>query len=148
MTIAGRLAIAAALLLQLSVAARAQAQDALLNDVRSLPPHVHSVLSGGYWKHDNQEGFYRIVVLAVGWEHVTQQLYVQWVSTDQDTRDHKIVRTVNVTELGRAVGIRPALRFTPGAKYLQVALAVTRPDDGKTEKRTLTVVPGGRYTLK
>jgi hypothetical protein len=39
------------------------------------------------------------------------------------------------------------LRFTPGAKNLQVALAVTRPD-GKTEKRMLTVMPDGCFTLK
>jgi hypothetical protein len=144
MTIAGRFAIAVALLL-LSVAARAQ--DELHKDVRSLPSHVHSVHSGGYWEHGNQEGFYRIVVMAGGFEHVIAQLYVQWISIDQDTRDYKIVRTVNVTELGGASVIQPALRFTPGAKNLQVALAVTRPD-GKTEKRTLTVMPDGRLTLK
>jgi hypothetical protein len=147
MAIAWRFAIAAALLLPLSVAARAQ--DEWLEDVRSLPPHVHSVHSGGYWEHGNQEGFYRILVMAGGFEHVIARLYAQWISTDQDTRDYKIVRTVNVTEFngGGASVIQPVLRFTPGAKKLQVALAVTRRD-GKTEKRTLTVLPDGSYTLK
>jgi hypothetical protein len=147
MTIAWRFAIAAALLLPLSVVA--WAQDELLKDVRSLPPHLHSVHSGGYWEHGNQDGFYRIVVMAGGFEHVIARLYVQWVSTDQGTRDYKIIRTVNVTEFngGGASVIQPALRFTPGAKNLQVALAVTWRD-GKTEKRALTVMPDGRYTLK
>jgi hypothetical protein len=149
MTIAWRFTIAAALLLPLSVAV--WAQDELLKDVRSLPPHVHSVLSGGYWEHGNQDGFYRVVVLAGGFEHVIARLYVQWISTDQVTRDYKIVRTVNVTEFngGGASGIQPTLRFTPGAKNLQIELAVTpRDGNGRTEKRTLTVMFDGRYTLK
>src|SRR5262245_52532679 len=124
MTIAWRFAIAAALLLPLSVVALAQ--DEWLKDVRSLPPHVHSVHSGGFWEHGNQEGFYRVVVMAGGFEHVIARLYVQWISTDRDTREGKIVRTVGVTEIGSGASvIEPALRLTPGAKNLPVALTVT-----------------------
>jgi len=149
MTIAWGLTIAAVLLLPLSVAA--WAQDEWLKDVRSLPPEVHSVHSGGFWKHGNQVGRYRIVVMVAGFEHLIARLYVQWISTDQDSRDDKIVRTVNVTEFnaGGASVIEPALRFTPGAKNLQIELAVTpRDGSGKTQKRTLTVMPDGRYTLE
>jgi hypothetical protein len=83
MTIAWRFAIAAALLLPLSVVTRAQ--DELLKDVRNLPPHVHSVHSGGYFEQGNQDGFYRVVVMVGGFEHVIARLYVQWVSTDHAT---------------------------------------------------------------
>lgn len=104
--------------------------------------------SGGHWEHGNEEGFYRIVVMAGGFEHVNRAaLCAMDLDRPGDTRDYKIVRTVNVTELGSASVIHPALRFTPGAKNLQVALAVTRPD-GKTEKRMLTVMPDGCFTLK
>src|SRR5262245_371286 len=84
MTIAWGLTIAAVLLLPLSVAA--WAQDEWLKDVRSLPPEVHSVHSGGFWKHGNQVGRYRIVVMVAGFEHLIARLYVQWISTDQDSR--------------------------------------------------------------
>jgi hypothetical protein len=107
------------------------------------------VHSGGFWEHREQEGFYRVVVMAGGFEHVIARLYVQWITTDQDTRDYKIVRTVNVSEFnsGGSSVIQPTIRFVPGAKNLQVALAIKRRD-GKAEKRTLTVWPDGRYTLK
>jgi hypothetical protein len=45
--------------------------------------------------------------------------------------------------------VAQALRFTPGTKNLKIELAVTpRDGNGKTEKRTLMVMPDGRYTLK
>jgi hypothetical protein len=78
MTTTWRFATAAALLLPLLLSVAARAQDEWLKDVRSLPPHVHSVHSGGFWEHGNQEGFYRIVVMAGGFEHVIARLYVQW----------------------------------------------------------------------
>ena len=147
MALVRRIVVAAALLLPLSVAARAQ--DEWLKDVRSLPPHVRSVHSGGFWEHREQEGFYRVVVMSGGFEHVIARLYVQWITADQDTREYKIVRTVNVIEFngGGSSVIQPTIRFVPGAKNLQVALAIKRRD-GKAEKRTLTVWPDGRYTLK
>ena len=146
MALVRRIVVAAALLLPLSAAARAQ--DEWLKDVRSRPTRTRCI-PAGFWEHREQEGFYRVVVMAGGFEHVIARLYVQWITTDQDTRDYKIVRTVNVSEFnsGGSSVIQPTIRFVPGAKNLQVALAIKRRD-GKAEKRTLTVWPDGRYTLK
>jgi hypothetical protein len=124
----------------------ARAQDFGPNDARATPVSIHSVQSGGSWQSGKQEGFYRVVVVAGGFEHVIAKLYLQWIATDSDEREYKLVRTVEVKDVGIASVITPVARFPTGRPPV-IELTIARRD-GKTEKRTITVQPEGRYSFR
>ena len=131
----------------LLLATAAHAQDAELNDVRATVPGIHTVQSGGFWDTRQQEGFYRVVVTSGGFEHVIARLFVQWITTDQDTREYKVVRTVAVKEVGIASVIVPAVKFVTGSGPATIDRTISRRD-GKREKRTVIAQPDGRYSFR
>lgn len=122
------------------------AQDFAINDAKGTPVSIHTVQTGGSWESGKQEGFYRVVVVAGGFEHVIARLYVQWIATDQDEREYKLVRTVEVKDVGVASVISVAPKFSTGGPWT-MALTISRRD-GKQERRTMTVQPDGRYSFK
>ena len=136
-------AVIAFLLLALS---GANAQDFAINDAKGTPVSIHTVQTGGSWESGKQEGFYRVVVVAGGFEHVIARLYVQWIATDQDEREYKLVRTVEVKDVGVASTISVAPKFSTTGPWT-MALTIGRRD-GKQEKRTMIVQPDGRYAFK
>jgi hypothetical protein len=46
----------------------------------AVDPAISFVTTGGYWRHDGQNGVYRIVVSQAGYEHVSSQVTAEWVS--------------------------------------------------------------------
>jgi hypothetical protein len=136
----------AALMMLLLAVSGVRAQDFAINDAKGTPVSVHTVQSGGSWESGKQEGFYRVVVVAGGFEHVIARLYVQWIATDQDEREYKLVRTVEVKDVGVASVISAVPKFSTGGPW-SMALTISRRD-GKQEKRAMTVQPDGRYSFK
>jgi hypothetical protein len=136
----------AAFALLLLATSGASAQDFAINDAKGTPVSIHTVQSGGSWESGKQEGFYRVVVVAGGFEHVIARLYVQWIATDQDEREYKLVRTVDVKDVGVASTIVVSPKFSAGGPWT-LGLTIGRRD-GKQEKRTMTVQPDGRYSFK
>ena len=132
------LQIAAALLL-LSVAGSVHAQDEDVADAKAIPASVQSVQSGGYWQKGDQDGHYRVVVTSGGFEHVISKIYVQWIELDQDAREYKVLRTLDIKELngGFASTIAATPKFTRAGPW-SIALVVGRRD-GKREQRTIMV---------
>ena len=55
------------------------------SDVSALNADVVSVVSRGEWQAAGRSGFYRLVVVSGGYEHVTSRLYVQWVEMPRDS---------------------------------------------------------------
>jgi hypothetical protein len=60
---------------------------------------IRHMWSGGAWKHNKQEGFYRVLVAGGGYEHYKSKLYVQWVKHGSDMESPKILITTSVKEL-------------------------------------------------
>ncbi len=133
-----------AVLLLTTMPARSQDHD--LRNVEATPPTISFIQTGGYWQSGKQDGLYRVVVTSGGFEHVASRLYVQWIATDQDRREHKTVRTVEIKDIGYAVAISPAARLV-GSKTALIELSITRRD-GKRERRVVTLHPDGRYSYK
>jgi hypothetical protein len=47
-----------------------------------LPASLSSVVTGGQWSDSGNEGFFRIVVLDQGWEHIRSSVFIQWLSAN------------------------------------------------------------------
>ena len=80
------------------------AQNTSFEAAERVPASVHSAMSGGFWTHGSDEGFFRAVVIAGGVEHVVHRLYIQWLKTDTKTQSYALIRTANVKELNLGHG--------------------------------------------
>jgi len=119
-----------------------------IGDARATPPGIHYVRTGGYWSHGQDEGFYRVVVIAGGVEHVAHRLYLQWLAIDRDNNAYKLTRTVDVKELNGQVGAHfdVSPHFNPDGPFKLTVTVTTR--DNVKRKRSLTATADGRYTIK
>jgi hypothetical protein len=142
--------------------ARAQDQNLagndqeLADDVKSIPTNIEWMQRGGSWRAGEQEGEYRVVTTVSGFEHLNRDLFIQWIAQPKDVDEakntsDKIVRTLEVKELGYVWTISPQLKFAPDGK-LQINLAIKRPDglhdNGVREKRKIIAWPDGHYDFK
>ncbi len=59
-------------------------QDARL--ARELDVSIARVWSGGFWEEGTRRGYFRLVVTGRGYEHVANQLFIQWIEQgDRET---------------------------------------------------------------
>ncbi len=75
------------------------AQGPVPDSVAALDVAIHTVVAGGHWSDGAQEGSFRVIVTEAGVEHVSQQLYLQWLATDADTGSTEVAATVPVDEI-------------------------------------------------
>ncbi len=138
----------AMLLLCLSLATPSNAQNEAFEAAEQIPASIHSAISGGFWTAGKDEGFFRVVVIAGGVEHVSHRLYIQWLRSDAKTQSYELVRTVNVTELNMGQGYLLDVKTSFGdfnsfkinitAKSLRV----------KTKKFAITAKGDGKYVIQ
>jgi hypothetical protein len=134
----------ATLFLCLSLTTPSNAQNEAFEAADQVPASIHSAMSGGFWTADKDEGFFRVVVVAGGVEHVWHRLYIQWLRSDAKTQSYELVRTVNVQELNLGQGYLLEVKTSFGdfnsfkidvtAKSLRVKtrrFAITAKGDGK-----------------
>ena len=81
----GRVSVAVAILL---LASRAAASDDGEAAVAALTGIVDSVVSAGRWQSGDGAGFFRVVVLRGGYEHVVNRLYLQWLRDGDSESRH------------------------------------------------------------
>ena len=75
-------------------------------DVSTLPVSIENLKSGGFWSHDGEEGFYRVVITASGVEHVREQLFLQWMKVKSDSQTYEMVKSIGIKELNsQAAGV-------------------------------------------
>jgi hypothetical protein len=126
----------------------AHAEQSFEADVKATPASVHQVITGGFWTHGKDEGHYRIVIVAGGFEHVSHRLFIQWIAIDQDNHDLKVVRTVAVTEISELSGVISDVRLQLKPKGpFRFALTLHGRDNVR-RTRVVTATPDGRYTIK
>ena len=78
------------------------------------------------------EGFFRIIVVAGGVEHVWHRLYIQWLRSDARTQGYELIRTVNVQELNLGQGYLLGVKTSFG-NFNSFKIDVTAIIDGRTD---------------
>ena len=115
--------------------------------VELVPAGVHQVNSGGYWSDDETDGFYRVIVMAGGVEHVSHRLFVQWVWSDESPPAYTVVRTVEIKELDLGPGHLLDVTTSFG-DFDAFKIAVTSRDRAGKEKSFMIIAKGvGQYEI-
>lgn len=82
------------------IAASARAADAL--PVVQVPESVTAVVSGGSWQHAGAHGIFRVVVTSQGFEHVTSQVFLEWLTEATSTTNRSLEQTIPLSEINTA----------------------------------------------
>ena len=138
----------AILLLGLSLATPSNAQNEVFEAAEQVPASIHSAKSGGFWTAGEDEGIFRVVVVAGGVEHVKHRLYIQWLRSDAKTQSNELIRTVNVQELNMGQGYLLDVKTSFG-DFNSFKIDVTaRSLRVKTKKFAITAKGDGKYTIQ
>ena len=114
----------------------------------NVPSSIHSVMSGGFWARGGDEGFFRVVVVAGGVEHVSHRLYIQWLRSDPKTQSYELIRTVNVTELNLGQGYLLEVKTSFG-DINSFKISITANSlRVKTRSFAITVKGDGKYVIR
>jgi len=117
-------------------------------DADQVPASIHSAMSGGYWKAGKDEGFFRVVVVAGGVEHVWHRLYIQWLRSDARTQSYELIRTVNVKELNIGQGYLLEVKTSFG-EFNSFKIDITAKSlRVKTRKFAITAKGDGEYVIR
>lgn len=127
----------------------AHAQDNFITEVKSLPASVHRVISGGYWSRGKEEGFFRVVVISGGVEHVSHLLYLQWLKINADTQGYNVVRTRAVKEINDGHGyILDVKADYSEFEYLKLTVDARGERPQRKTRFIITVKGDGTYAVK
>jgi hypothetical protein len=77
-------------------------QDEFKSALDTLPGNVRDVKSAGRWRTAEATGVYRVIVVRVGYEHIADRLYIQWLSNANDDSSPQAMATVGVSEINDA----------------------------------------------
>lgn len=135
-------------LLYLSLATPSNAQNEAFEAAEQVPASIHSAISGGFWIEGTDEGFFRVVVVAGGVEHVSHRLYIQWLRSDAKTQSYDLIRTVNVQELNLGQGYLLDVKTSFG-DFNSFKIEITaRSQRVKTKKFAISATGDGKYTIR
>ncbi len=138
------------LLLGLNLATPSNAQNEAFEAAEQVPAGINSVMTGGFWTlgKDKDEGFFRVVVVAGGVEHVTNRLYIQWLRVDYETQGYELIRTVNVKQFNVGYGSVLTVKTAFGEINSFKTDVTEKSRGGKTKKFAITVKGDGKYTIR
>ena len=114
-----------------------------------ISPTVRVVASGGVWQADGRYGTCRIVVKAVGWEHVRHVIYAQWIVHDDETKTSSIINSLRVDELDARAWVNVQAVSYKASEKLNVFTVRFRTRDQPELEETIVLVLGkpGTYTV-
>lgn len=138
----------AVFLLCLSLATPSNAQNEAFEAADQVPASIHSAMSGGYWTAGKDEGFFRVVVVAGGVEHVSHRLYLQWLRIDAKTQSYDLLRTVNVKELNLGHGFVLEVKTSFGDINAFKIDVTANSRGGQANKMAITVKGDGKYAIR
>lgn len=138
----------AMLLLGLSLATPSNAQNEAFEAAEQVPARIHSIMTGGIWMRGKDEGFFRVVVVAGGVEHVTNRLYVQWLRVDYETQGYELIRTVNVKQFNEGYGSVLKVKTASGDINAFKIDVTEKSKSGKAKRFAITVKGDGKYTIR
>lgn len=124
------------------------AQNEAFEAAEQVPAGINSVMTGGFWTLGKDEGFFRVVVVAGGVEHVSHRLYIQWLRSDAKTQGYDLIRTVNVKELNLGHGFVLEVKTSFG-DINSFKIDVTANSRGGNAKRfAITAKGDGKYVIR
>jgi hypothetical protein len=138
----------AMLLLGLSLATPSNAQNEAFEAAEQVPAGIHSVMTSGFWTLGKDEGFFRVVVVAGGVEHVSHRLYIQWLRSDAKTQGYDLIRTVNVKELNLGHGFVLEVKTSSGEINSFKIDITANGRGGKVKRFAITVKGDGKYAIR
>lgn len=123
----------------------ALAQDTF-ND--GLDPAIHTVVTGGTWQQEGRYGNVRVVVRNEGWEHTRSFVYVQWLLSDEKTRQVRELLTLPVSAVNESGWVNvQTLELIGGGENTRVRIRyLLRGEDGVKEG-ILAIGPPGEVNL-
>lgn len=133
------------------VSAFAQDDDQFSSDITKLRTDLEAVASGGHWQRDGQEGTFRLVIRLVGFEHLRNQVYLQWIRQSDDPDQPSVIeRTVTVGEISGWRVSGP--RFVLDKKQWKIIVSAERENvlegTSPTRRRFFTIVPAADYSYR
>lgn len=124
------------------------AQNESFDAAEQVPASVHSAMSGGFWTRGKEEGFFRVVVIAGGVEHVAHRLYIQWLRTNTKKQSYELVRTVNVKELNLGHGFVLDVKTSFGDINAFRIDVTANSRGGKVKHFAITAKGDGKYEIQ
>lgn len=113
---------------------------------RDVPLSVTSVATSGYWEANGQSGRYRVVITEEGWEHVTNRLFVEWI-TEPRSKDQPpmLISTVEPDlPFGQSVAAFSATtkKLLPGCLKISLTGVVSADPSSKVSGALIATAPG------
>ncbi len=106
----------------------------------AVPASVSTVVEAGLW---GERGSYRIVVTEWGFEHVYNNVYAQWLSTD-DEGESKIEKSIPVKQLSHLLpSVIGGVRFVFSSKQSQGVFEIDLVDRN-TQKKSVAILKLGK----
>ncbi len=124
-----------------------QQRSSVPSEVRLLDSQVSQVATGGFWEENNQAGNFRLIVRSVGREHVSTEVYAQWIMYEESVEK---TRTIPIEPLNNSFLIVRSVVFSEDSPAGNGIFQLTMIDqEGKTRPpKTLVLKKPGVYELK
>ena len=114
-------------------------------DAEKVDPLLYEVASGGEWETTDEHGDYRVLIFNGGYEHVSSQVYLQWLTHSPEGAH--VVRSVLIAELSSgawSVGIAAPFFGKPPT----IRLHASRTYESKNARFSLKPGALGEYVLR
>jgi len=118
------------------------------NIVTEIDPGIYYVVTGGHWESNDMTGQYRIIIYNRGWEHISSEIFIQWLSADQTKQEIGVISSVRINELSEGLystGIPKFLLNNRKETYIEINLTNTYTLDEKI--CVITVPEIGKYLI-
>lgn len=124
------------------------AQSGGLSIIQQLPAPIAQVMTGGFWTRDNEEGFYRVIVVSGGVENVSSQLFFQLMKVNSDQQNYRIDKSVAVKELNQVHGGAMTVSIKFGdINAFEIEVTVSKRD-GQSTRFEILINGDGEYELR
>jgi len=67
-----------------------------------LAPSIAQVRSAGFWQQGTKRGYFRFVVTSRGFEHVANQLFIEWIKEGHFPAATRVLTRVAVSEINNS----------------------------------------------
>lgn len=106
----------------------------------SVSADIREVKSFGQWSANEHYGNYRIVIVNHGYEHVSNTVYLQWISTDNDS--YEVIKSIIISELSKDSFYSVSVKRVESKKIILYLV-----DSHSFEKSELEITPTefGKY---
>jgi hypothetical protein len=123
------------------------ADEATLAALEKLEPAIRTMVSGGEWNDGGQEGFFRLILISDGWEHVGHRAVLQWVAINQDNRTLAVAKSVPIKEMPSTAWNVARSEFKERGGKWQIQMSGRPVYEGKPATLSITPGPSFSYTF-